>query len=577
MKQKPKIEFDKHGEMVFHTDNLWEMELATHWRYHPDGPRDFFRYFWPKVFEDGKTWTPQREHYLRRLSDNTLPLYWAMARRGFGKSTIMCGLCAYDLIFRNSSFLLYTSFELDIAVSRTETIRGLCTTPEIIEWFGDMRPRHVDGVRDDWGEMSWRLIDPFTNRAFAACAPNSEKMSLAGKLYPVGDEMLRPDVIINDDGEDRRTIDNEDIRKRHRDWWFEVVMPAVPEGQPNPKTMTWDVERGDRVPWRIRIVDTPKHHDCLIVRVAEGGGAGAESNGWFGDLYPLAIEKADGTFDSLDPDTYSNSQVQMLADRYEANGNPDGFWREYQCSVVRRTEDVFPQHFQHYEDSAAGLSHSERIHRFIISDPSKTSNSKSCPSSILAVGVDRENGRIFLRKQVTGRFSPEEYKDQLFGMVRQLNTFTVCIEGLDQDEVFKHDLQREAIERGIPVHFVSLKTATGHLAGNNDYGKGPEAAKRRRATAVVRLYRPYAPTHPQGHVWHDVSFRNGTAEAQMLSFPKCREWDALDCVSHIPQAMTTLNIFFDRQFEDEDEARAFAEEEECFDPCFANTGFSDEW
>ncbi len=111
---------------------------------------------------------------------------------------------------------------------------------------------------------------------------------------------------------------------------------------------------------------------------------------------------------------------------------------------------------------------------------------------------------------------------------------------------------RVALKRGYPAAFESLSTQTGNVV-DIDAGTGRLAAKRRRAIFAVRLYRPFMPTHPNGHIWHDVSLRDSPLEAQEKSYPNCTFWDALDCVGHIPQAMQKLGIYFEHQVDEEND------------------------
>jgi hypothetical protein len=77
--------------------------------------------------------------------------------------------------------------------------------------------------------------------------------------------------------------------------------------------------------------------------------------------------------------------------------------------------------------------------------------------------------------------------------------------------------------------------------------------KEARASSALWLYRPFEPTHPKGHVWHSESIKHGPLEQQMISFPDCRGWDAIDTLGYVDYVMRNIGLYFDKQVEHPDE------------------------
>ena len=553
---RPMVRFLADGRIVLDTHDEGVREFLIACMYDDNRSEAFIRGLFGKSFNDG--WVDQRREYLRRISDYSVPRSWTLARRTFGKTSLLLFETVRVLCLRLKGFILFTSNEQGLAEERTEAIRTiLMTTPEIRDIFGYMKPQMVDGMKEVFGTCSWRLVDPVTNQPFAAVVPKSEGQTVNGLVLYVNGTMERPDLILNDDGEDRKTIDNEEIRKTHREWVTDVLSPCVDTNvQPDPETQRWPVKSPmTRTPWNFRFIDTYKHTDAYLPRLAEApNDTSTGAQYWDGERYPIAKANPDGSFTSLVPELVSDRQVNALAREYESNGNPEGFWREYMCQRKPGGLNVFPASFQYYMDSDMNFTTRNDVDKFIICDPALTEDPTSAFSSMLAVAVDRHKGNIYFRRQITARMSPEDFDTNLFDLAEQTGTLWLLIEGLKGNNRLRDALIQAALKRGFPACVESLQTQTG-ASMDVDVGTGRLAAKRKRAIFAIRLYRPFLPTHPNGHVFHDISLKNSPMEAQMHSYPNCTFWDALDCVGHVDQAMRKLGIWFEQQFEEEEEKK----------------------
>lgn len=558
LKNKPLVRFLPDGRVIMNSSDEMAKAFVMGCMYDDNRSELFIRTLFPKAFGSG--WVDQRRDYLRRISDYSVPRAWTLARRTFGKTTLQISEIVRVLCLRLKSFVLYTTNDQNIAEEKTESIRAiLMTTPEIRDIFGYLRPQSVEGMKEVFGAKSWRLCDPITGAPFAAVVPKSDGQTVNGLVLYVDGAMQRPDLIVNDDGESRKTINNEELRKGHREWMHDVLSQCVDTNyQPDPNTQRWTTTSPmSRTPWNIRVGDTNKHDDAFLPRLAEAprDSAGGTAQYWDGAVYPVAKALPGPKFDSLIPEILSSRQVNAMYRSFEADGNPEGFWREFMCTRRPGGSHVFPATFQYYRDGDEKFAERPDIDKFIICDPALTEDSSSAFSSMLAVAVDRKRANIYLRRQITERMTPEEFDDNLFELGAQTGTYWFLIEGLKANNRFRDDMIRAAMKRGYPAAFESLSTQTGNVV-DIDFGQGKTAAKRKRAVFAVRLYRPFEPTHPNGHVWHDESLRDSPVEMQMRSYPNCTFWDALDCVGHIPQAMKILGVYFDQQELERDDDKA---------------------
>lgn len=551
-KRTPAIRWHTDGRVIINTSDQKLRDFIKACMFDERGPEIFIRGFFPKAFNG--PWNEQRRDYVRRINDFSIPKGGYLARRTFGKTSLLIGSILHSLCFRRKRFVLFTTNDQTISEERTDSLRTmLMTTPEIRDIFGYLRPQSVEGMKESFGTKSWRLVDPITGHPFAAVVPKSSNATVNGLVLYVSGNMERPDLLLSDDGEDRRTLNNEELRKNYRHWMTDVFMQCADTNQqPDVGTQRWLLPHPmSYAPWNVRVIDTNKHDDAFLPRLFEAPKttSGGEANFWDTAMYPVAEAKPGPTFSSLVPDIMTTRQVNALYRSFEAEGNPEGFWREFMC--VRRPGHghVFPATFQYYKDSETDFNTNELIDKFIICDPALTEDSKAAYSSMLAVAIDRVTANIYLRRQITERMAPEEFDDNLFKLAATTNTYWILIEGLKSNNRFRDAMVQAALVRGYSCGFESLSTHTGSQMVEGDFGTGRTAAKRKRGVFAVRLYRPYEPTHPNGHVWHDESLRDSPLEMQERSYPNCTFWDALDCLGHIPQAMQKLGIFFDHQLD----------------------------
>lgn len=562
---RPKIGFDSHGEYIFYTEDPIEIAMAKEWRYAEDGARSFLRYFWPEIFEEDAIklaqglvtekdleeehekviWTEQRNTYIRTISDPRYPYIFHICYRGFGKSTIKRGETARKLILHLTDFVLWTAHDILGAVEGTEVIRALVTSDRVKRWFGDLRPQMVEGMKGDWGESSWQVCDPETHQPYAAVAPVSEGQTVNGKNCTIGNKIARPTYISGDDSEDRRTIDNEDLRRRHRSWVNKILLKCVPNVRPQHGKRTWNVTRGRMAPFQVDFSDTPKHLDCHINRLKK-------HNKWHGHVFPRALPHfKDGTdeiefFESQCIGEMDNGQIMQMYLDAQRDQEEEAFWTEDMCDTTRRTLDSFPEELWTYKDAEEDFNTSGKVVRFMITDPSETFG--GCKYAAHAYAVHPERGVIYGRCRFGQHMQWEEYISALVDMAQRTNTQMVFVEGLTGKPMLKSLLENEARMRGARIQFMHLRTTTKQYVGNTDYGGSKDAAKRRRGANFSRLFRPLKDTHPNGRVCFDESFIGSELQDQMRGFPDCTEWDDLDCGGHVNQVLEELDITLDTQY-----------------------------
>jgi len=302
--------------------------------------------------------------------------------------------------------------------------------------------------------------------------------------------------------------------------------------------MPVDVE-GWRPPWRMVVLDTLKHPDCLIAKLMS-------QPGWKAVRMPRAEQGPDGSWRSCVPELFSDAFIQREVSGEQRAGTFESYCREMLCvfsdpSYREWTSDMF----QYYGEGDVGfdVQTGRGWYRYIIADPARTMGSKSAYTAMLCWAVHPESGKVVIRDEFNARVSPEELEAELFDWVDRYNVQDVAIEETGLNQWIRQWMMNAAIRRGRPVRFIWIDGGNvGPLM--MDVGGGRHAAKRLRAATLRPLYRPDGELYPKGHVWHSEKIRGGGFEQALLSYPDLVYWDLIDCGGHIPRVLQNDGHYF---------------------------------
>jgi|GEM_PF-1116178 len=491
--------------------------------------------------------TYQHDDVWSMLDDETLPRVVCCAWRGFGKTTMYEAKVVKSILYRQQQFIMVVGKSEDYATAITENIKAILTTNPIIrKLFGRLKPRKINSDDFDFpfSKSSWFIVDPQTQEPICFVTPRGAKQQVRGAQIFIGGRIRRPTLILVDDLEDSEEVDNEELRKKLRKWVDGDLLPCVSRKRPNPRTNRWNtVEASD---WRVFYMDTLKHEDAEIQNLLN-------RTDWKGVVYPQSELRQDPDgkkrYYSLVPELISHEQVRAEVKAAVQANEIDTYCREKMCLPMSPEHAEWQRdYYQYYSEAEIDLSHGVKIERFLIIDPARTKQPKSAFTAILAVAVDLDNGRIYLRDLVNERMSPKEMHDKIFEKALMFNTRVIASEATGMDEHWKYALQNEASKRGLGVEFVWLKSSGVPRTG--DFGTGKNAVKCARASTMLPFYQARC-------VYHEYSLKHGPLEMQQLSYPKPSYWDALDCMGYIPQVLEEGGRYFESQVAEDDHAGDF--------------------
>lgn len=509
----------------------------------------FAKTFLPETFSRAMTY--QHKEVWSLFDDDTLPKVAACCWRGFGKSSMAEAKMIKNVVFRQSSHIMTVGATEDAAAEASENIKTeLLGNAAIREVFGWFKPDSRAEIPLGFSKKTYFLIDPKEkNKSICVVHPKGSGQRVRGARAKINGKTQRPDFIFIDDLEDDEAVLNEELRRKLSVWFNNSLLNCVDGNRPNPKTNLWDRKFNDhnwKPAWRIIYTDTLKHEAANMADIM------ADSE-WHHRNFPQAEFRIDSDghkrMYSLVPEIVSHEQVRFSYKAAKDRNQLDAYCQEMLCSPMSTESACWTREmFKYYDEntvndsrSMLGLNQGDDVERFIVIDPAKTSNPKSCPTGMIAVGIDYKSRKIHIRKEVNERLSTMEMLERAISMALEYNSTTIAVEITGLEDVAKHLFVTEALSRNLKqINFVWLDA---RQLPKGDFGSGSDKAKRARASMILPYYQ-------KGLVYHDVSLRKGILESQCLSYPKSAKWDVLDCAGHIPKLLSIGGRYFESEISD---------------------------
>ncbi|KKN24880.1 hypothetical protein LCGC14_0890300 [marine sediment metagenome] len=526
----------------------------------------FSQTFLAEIFDHAMT--HQHDEFWKLLNNEMDPYTVICAWRGIGKTVSILGKIAHAACFRHRRFILYIGQTFEHAARETENIKAeLLTNPMIREIFGNLKAKKYQGMDVSSSKRDWFLCDPITNEPFMLIMPRGSNQQVRGLNVRLGRKIVRPDLILVDDPEHDKEIDNEENRNRFRTWLHGSLMNCIDTKRlfAFQGTDSFSKEMaalyGPRYAMsRIIYVDTLKHEDARIAHLLEDStwkgvrmsmcdilekhryddtvyrgnlSIDLQNRAWkFFQKYP----KEERFYHSNVPELISDAEIFRQVTSARSEQVLGEFYREKMCLAVPIEDATFTKAlFQYYKDSISQIQTNSNLIRIIIVDPARKANVAHAYTAMLALAIDALNRRIYFRRLINKRMKPNEIQSETFRLAIETNSRHIAVEVTGLHEHITQPFEDGATMRRLPVRFHWLNARGGQNTG--DYGKGREAPKRARAAQISPYYHDMM-------VWHDESLRNSPLEQQELSYPRPRFWDCIDCAGYVPQVMALLGIHF---------------------------------
>jgi len=433
--------------------------------------------FMPHHFS--RPFTGVHREIFRILDDDSIKRAVIVAPRAIGKTTLISNTYPLKrMLYRDSRFIIMMGASADTAMEQTENMKAeLGTNERIRAVFGKV-------VSDSVSKEEWNVW--FTDdQVGAKVLPRGAGQKVRGRKY----RQYRPDLILVDDLENDKNIKSELMREDVKKWFFSSLMNLT------------DVY-GDT--GRIIVVGTIMHQDSLLSNLLE-----------LPDWEKIVLSLADDNMHSNIPEWYSDDQVIELRESLRRAGELDKFYMEFMSTVTSGEDGLFrASYFTYYEEEE--LKGRGGLETVVLADPARTTGTRSADSAIMAVTLDGERDRLYVRDIYAGKLSPDECIKAMLDMADAYGASVLAPEVTGLEEFFLYPLREAMLNRYKRPAYEVLPLK-------------PIKSKEDRARALVPWYR-------RGAVAHRKEACVGLEKA-LLSFPRCARWDVLDCLANMISAM----------------------------------------
>lgn len=434
--------------------------------------RLFMPHHFPRVF------TGVHREIFRVLDDDSIKRAVIVAPRGIGKTTLISNTYPLKrMLYRDSRFIIMMGASADTAMEQTENMKAeLASNDRIRAVFGKAVSDNVS--KEEWNV--WFHDDPVG----AKVLPRGAGQKVRGRKY----RQYRPDLILVDDLENDKNIKSELMREDVKRWFFSSLLNLT------------DVY-GDT--GRIIVVGTIMHQDSLLSNLLD-----------LPDWHKVVLSLADDNMKSNIPEWYSDEQVIELRESLRRANELDKFYMEFMSTVTSGEDGLFrASYFTYYDEEEL---RGRLLETVVLADPARTTGARSADSAIMAVTLDSERDRLYVRDVFAGKISPDECIRAMLDMADTYNASVLAPEVTGLEEFFLYPLREEMLKRYKRPRYEILPLK-------------PIRSKEDRARALVPWYK-------RGAVSHRKEACVGLEKA-LLSYPRCARWDVLDCLSNMISAM----------------------------------------
>ena len=474
--------------------------------YTKGGLREFAHTFRPETFYVQTPLDLLTQSLFSELEDMWTKYSLFLVHRGGGKTSLVDTAILQRIVYRLTNCLMYCSRTETKAMQETESIKWeLETNKELQAVYGNLKS-------DVWAKDEWQ-----TTRLMGA---NGEEAHPGSQIVPrgVGQQVrgwlykgrYRPDFIVVDDIEDRKSVKSETLRKDAWDWFNGEVVGCFSQ---------LSVLGPKETPPKLVVIGNMLHEDCVMNRLRED--AKNPKSIWHGHV--VEIPMCDDNLRSTRPTFITNEHVQEEYNRYRSIGELNLFAQECQLEVVSKEGQKFkPEYYRYFDENEEGLARRGGLETVVSVDISNSDKATSCPCGIVVQSVDLITGAIYVREVIQERMHPDEQYTMAIDLCIRYGARCLSCGTQGAKEWATYAFENAIRQRNVPVEFVEIPETR------------REGAKEERVAGLVPLYRAGIIHHagnkePNG-TW---STRLIPLELAQAKYPFSTYWDAMDAQAQI--------------------------------------------
>jgi hypothetical protein len=249
-----------------------------------------------------------------------------------------------------------------------------------------------------------------------------------------------------------------------------------------------------------------------------------EMNSWD----TLSLSSCDSNLNSAVPEFISTEELRKELEEHRKTGTVTSFYMERMGMVMPGTEDAtfHSSYFRYYEETDLEFVKkiAPRLENMILYDPAKTTSPQSAWTAIVAVGLDKDVGALYVRDIVSGTFHPDKQYDEVFKMAIRFGARVIGVEVTGLNEFITYPFKTAMYHKDLRFEIIELKARRGE-------GKFSAAGKGKEGRVVSLL-----PFYRKGQIFHNKS-NCVILEQQLLSYPRSKRWDVMDALAYVVEIL----------------------------------------
>ena len=228
----------------------------------------------------------------------------------------------------------------------------------------------------------------------------------------------RPQVILVDDLEDDEAVMNKESRRKLKNWFFKVLLPAR-----DPESS------------KIFFVGTPLHDDSLLANLM------ADSE-WCPIKFPIMDDNGNPAWS----DRFSRRWIDKEMTSFRKQGMGKAFYQEYMLQVVDDDDAVFKKDNFSYFDLGDIVKFLPQMNVFTSVDLAISKEDYADYTVITTIAVNSDNHWYVLNQDV-GKYSMIETVNVLFGQISKYRPQLLVLETVAYQMAFKQQVESEMLRR----------------------------------------------------------------------------------------------------------------------------------
>lgn len=367
--------------------------------------------------------------------------------RGSAKSTtVTCDLPLYLAFFGKAPFIVgevnYAMIISETATQAEDLLKEIMFTYDESEALQSA----LEITKSNKNELEFKVGDRYFNIVAKGAGQSMRGIKRRGN---------RPQVILIDDLEDDEAVMNKETRRKLKNWFFKVLMPAR---DPNN--------------YKVFFVGTPLHDDSLLANLMN-------DSSWCPIKFPIMDSKDNPAW----KDRFSKAWIDREMEKFRKQSMGKAFFQEYMLQVVDDDDAIFQKDYFTYYDSGDIAKHIGSMNVFTSVDLAISKEDYADYTVITTVAVNSDNHWFILNQDVS-RSSMSEIVQRLFGQISKYRPQMLILETVAFQLAFKQQVEEEMLRRN---SFVRIETVR-------------KQKKELRIQSLQPRYHQQAVHHPKGEL-----------------------------------------------------------------------------